>query len=169
MEVTRSWTTREGRPFRHSRSLGLSNAGGWEDRLDLIQEQAKLAKLRQEKLDLEIEETKGNLVLADAVEKHWKDKLLSFRGRMLSLPRKFSPLVRATSTDQEAEQLLVSGVYEALEELSGNGIPKRTRENRHRSQSSGKPATKANRQRVGGPKKKTQHRSKRRGRTVENS
>lgn len=77
---------------------------------------AQLAKL-------EYERQAGRLIETDSVLRHWMAYTANARAKLLSLPTRAAPRVFGMKTVAEIEGLLRDIVYEALNELAGDGIP----------------------------------------------
>ena len=86
------------------------------------QERAKLTKLQAEKVTLELEQQRGNLIPAEMVILGWQGLLANARAKLLALPPKVA--AQAVGADYvEIEQLFRGVIYEALDELAGDGVP----------------------------------------------
>lgn len=105
------------------RLIYLSNEAkeGSDIELELLDPQlqkARLDKARTEKVELEIDVLKGNLIPADQVERAWSDLIIAFRAKILSLHSKISPQLASLKTIPEIELKLKTELREALSELS---------------------------------------------------
>jgi phage terminase Nu1 subunit (DNA packaging protein) len=90
--------------------------------LDYTQERAKLTRLQAEKVTLELEQQRGNLLPLEMVIEGWQGQIANARARLLALPPKVA--AQAVGADYvEIEQLFKSVIYEALDELAGDGVP----------------------------------------------
>ena len=99
---------------------GTDAGGGKGERagLDLNYERAVLAKLQQEKLQLEISELRGDLVRASAVEARWLDMLAAIRAKLLALPSKLAVAIASPDRIQVAQDRAQALIHEALSELA---------------------------------------------------
>ncbi len=97
-----------------AKTLGLDVG----DKLNLNEENAKLRKLQQDRIRLELEVKKENLLDAHEVVNAWADLVLAFRAKMLTLPRSVAPAVAAESNVHAIERLVKARIYEALQELA---------------------------------------------------
>lgn len=88
------------------------------EKLDAIQEKAKLDKLKAELVELQVQERKGILVPSDLVEKTWSDRIIAFRQKVLGIPNRVAAPVAAISDPREIERKLDAVMREALSELS---------------------------------------------------
>lgn len=95
--------------------------------LDLNVERAKLARLQQEKLKLDLGEARGELVRMPLVEQHWIGMVANVRAKLLALPNRLAAQVAGPDRIQEVQNKAQALVYEALEEIAGDGIPEETR------------------------------------------
>ncbi len=98
----------------------LADSGG---DLDLAQERAQLARLQQEKLRIELGELRGELVRVPLVEVHWQAMIAAMRARLVGLPSKIAPQVSGPDGVAHAQDLIQTGVYEALAEIAGDAFP----------------------------------------------
>ena len=58
------------------------------------------------------------------VKDTWSDFIGNAKAKLLNIPTNLAHQVLATDTFNEAEELIKRSIYEALEELSGNGLPR---------------------------------------------
>lgn len=138
-------------------------------------ERARQAKENADHSSMRNAELRGELIRVTHVQEYWAQMVSSVRAKLLSLPRKLAPIARMTDTNAKCEAVLEATIYEALEELSSEGIPvnagKFGKFNRGRDGQDSEPdesgseivasAAKTNRQSVGRRKKKTKRRGKR--------
>lgn len=91
-----------------------------EDRPPLTkqEEETRLAKLRADKLEIELAETAGSLVKSEDVATAWVDILSRVKAKLTRIPSALAPLVHGKDTVFEVQETLEDGVREALEELS---------------------------------------------------
>lgn len=108
--------------IRHLREKAAGRgAGPMAGGLDLAQERAALARSQRTKIDLEIEVLQKTLIPAEQIEREWADIVASARAKLLAIPTRGASLVLAAEDRAEAEQILKSLVYEALDELARDG------------------------------------------------
>lgn len=86
--------------------------------IDLDHERARVQKLTADKLELHVRQRKRELLETEAVRDRWNLMLSNFRARVLQLPNKLLPLIQASASYAEAEQVFKSGVNECLTELA---------------------------------------------------
>jgi len=103
--------------YLRTRSQGLQNASG-----DLNEERTRLTKLQADKAQLEVQEMEESLVSVEKITEEWVGYVSNVRSKLLALPSKVSHRVQAAETYAEAEQILKESVYDALHELSNNGL-----------------------------------------------
>ena len=91
---------------------------------DMEKERARLTHHQANNEALKERETRGELISTELVLAGWQEKQAALRARLLPLPVKVAPLVIAANGDRvEIEETLKGAIYEALEELAGEGIP----------------------------------------------
>lgn len=132
---------------RHLRGVGVDSTG---TRYDYETERARLTKAQADKTELEAKELRGEMIRAEHVIEAWARMLGAMRARMLSLPQKAAPRARGAMSDEEAATLIEAEVLEALQELSDDGLPDRTRARRDGRTSDTAPAPEDDGQPVGG-------------------
>lgn len=153
--------------FESKDALPLIIVGRKETDKTLESERTRLASAQAEKTELEVEVIKGSLIPSESVEAVVNNMISSFRSKMLSLPTKAAPSVVQMADVAEAEELLRGFVYEALTELSNYDSEQySTSDDKQGGKASGA-ASDTDSKPVGGLKKKTVKRGKRRTRTVE--
>lgn len=96
---------------------------GVDNDYDYDTEKARLTHHQANIASLEEEIKRKNLLPADVVQSHWESLAANTRGKLLNIPGRLANSVMGTETVQEAERAAMELVREALEELSGNGIP----------------------------------------------
>lgn len=92
--------------------------------LDLGQERAKLTKLQAEKATLELEQQRGNLIPMELVIEGWQGQIANARAKLLALPPKAAAQTAGMERYVEIEHTVRDIIYEALDELAGDGVPK---------------------------------------------
>jgi hypothetical protein len=110
------------RQFR--REAGVTDDG---QIYDYEQERARLTKAQADKTELESQELRGEMVRVPEVVEEWARQTGAARSRMLSVPTKAGPRARSAGSDDEAAKVIEVEVLEALQELSIDGLPDRTR------------------------------------------
>jgi phage terminase Nu1 subunit (DNA packaging protein) len=86
------------------------------DGLDLSQERAALARMQRTKLELEVAELRGDLVRRALVSKALESQAVTFRSRLLALPRK-SALQISPENPRAIEAKLEAEAHAILTEL----------------------------------------------------
>ena len=92
--------------------------------LDYTQERAKLTRLQAEKVTLELEQQRGNLLPMELVIAAWQGHIANARAKMLALPPKAAAQAVGMESYLEVEQAITELIHEALDELSTDGLPK---------------------------------------------
>lgn len=93
--------------------------------LDLVAERAALAKAQREKIELELAETRGELVRVQDVLDTWAGHIGTAKQALLGLPAKAAGQIAPPGKTAEAEAVLRRLVKEALMELSESGSPRK--------------------------------------------
>jgi phage terminase Nu1 subunit (DNA packaging protein) len=100
----------------------LDNHSGGE--LDYTQERAKLTRLQAERVALDLEQQRGKLLPLEMVILAWQGQIANARAKLLALPPKVASQVLVMESYVEIEHTIRDIIYEALDELAGNGVPK---------------------------------------------
>jgi hypothetical protein len=93
------------------------------------------------------------MIPAEDVADEWQQMVGNARARLLGVPAKVAHLVMAADTFSDAEDILRIQIQEALDELSGSGIPARKRKTANGKDMEA--TAKADSKRVGRQKQKT--------------
>ena len=91
--------------------------------LDYTQERAKLTRLQAEKVTLELEQQRGNLLPMELVIAAWQGHVANARAKLLALPPKVASQVLGMESYVEVEHEIRDIIYEALDELAGDCVP----------------------------------------------
>lgn len=83
------------------------------------EDEQRLTAARADKVELEVQAKKGELIAVKEVEKKWAAMLIAFRGKMLTIPTALAPELSGMDSPAEIEALLRRSIHEALNELSG--------------------------------------------------
>jgi len=134
----------------------------------LPKQRTRLVTLQADKQALEVKKLKGELVPAKDIIEHWSNLLGAFRAKVLAIPPKAAQVALDATSLEDVEDHLEYFLIEALEELSGDGMPDEYKQVRQTSKADTKAANKDDGKRVGGQVQKTKPRSKRRARPVAN-
>jgi hypothetical protein len=89
-----------------------------KDKLDINQENAKIAVLKQRQHLLKLDELEGKLIPIEMVEDTWQKISGAIRARILSMPSKLAPRIAGTTDPRKVEDELIRECHEALIELS---------------------------------------------------
>ena len=96
---------------------------------DITEEKTRLTKAQADKAQLDVAVIEGKLVPTDQVENTWNNYIANCRGKLLTIPNKITHLVLASEDFAEIEKIIKNAIYEALQELANDPIPKEYREN----------------------------------------
>jgi phage terminase Nu1 subunit (DNA packaging protein) len=102
---------------------------------DIVEESTRLKKFQADKAELEVNQLEAKLIPAELVRTTWSDFVSNAKAKLLNMPTNLAHQVLGVESFIEAEELIKKSVYEALEELSQDGIP---REYAERAESSTK-------------------------------
>ena len=91
---------------------------------DIAEEKTRLTKAQADKAELEVSELEGKLIPAPLVQDTWTDFVANVRAKLLGMPSRLAHQMIATENYAEAEKLLKDSIYDALNELADNGIPR---------------------------------------------
>lgn len=100
--------------------LGVTQTG---EVYDYDAEKARLTFHQANIQQLEESIRRKDVIPADQVKEHWASLVSNARAKLMSLPGKIAVRVVGAATVQEAEREAKAMIYEALDELAGNGIP----------------------------------------------
>ena len=92
--------------------------------LDYTQERAKLTRLQAERATLDLEQQRGKLLPLEMVILAWQGQVANARAKLLALPPKVASQVLGIESYVEIEHTIRDIIYEALDELAGDSVPK---------------------------------------------
>lgn len=137
------------------------------EKLRLTTAQANKTEHEAEKERLQVEVLSKSLIPSEEVEKEWTEVLARVRAKLLTIPSKGASLVIAANSRIEAEGILKSLVWEALDELAkGGGADESSEESEPESPRDPEPATEPDSKPVGRRKPASKPGGKRRTRKV---
>ena len=90
--------------------------------LDHLSPTDKLAHARWEKAELELRVMRGELLARTEIVPLWQKAVLALRSRLLSIPSKLAPQIAPPSKVAQVKDAMTREIYEALEEVAGDGI-----------------------------------------------
>lgn len=90
---------------------------------DIVEESTRLKKFQADKAELEVNQLEGKLIPAELVRATWSTLVANAHAKFLNIPTNLAHQVLAVENFVEAEELIKKSIYEALEELSEDGIP----------------------------------------------
>lgn len=105
---------------RHKADLGIASDG---EVYDYDAERARLTYHQANTAALEEARKRKELILSDEVKAHWENMAANTRAKLLNLPGRLATALNEQSTVQERERVARELIYEALNELSGDGVP----------------------------------------------
>jgi phage terminase Nu1 subunit (DNA packaging protein) len=91
--------------------------------LDYTTERARLLKAQRTEVELRIASKRQDVLPTQEVVAYWGDMIGAAKAKLLSLPVKAAPLVMSCVDMAEVQHILDGLVREALNEISGDGIP----------------------------------------------
>lgn len=89
-----------------------------DGKLDPQQERAALDRARRESVEADNKKKAGELIHVEEVTAEWVKLLGIFKARLMALPMRLAPELLAASDLRTTENIVKSGIVEALEELS---------------------------------------------------
>jgi phage terminase Nu1 subunit (DNA packaging protein) len=105
---------------RFKADLGISSDG---EVYDYDAERARLTFHQANTASLEEARKKGELIPFEDVKTHWENLAANTRAKLLNLPGRLATALNEQSTVQERERVARELIYEALNELAGDGTP----------------------------------------------
>lgn len=105
---------------------------------DIVKETTRLKKFQADKAELEVNQLEGKLIPAQLVKDTWSDFVGNAKAKLLNIPNNLAHQVLAAEDFNQAEDLIKKSIYEALEELSQNGLPREYAERTETSTDSAK-------------------------------
>lgn len=90
--------------------------------IDRKVEEARLAKFKAAREELELQEKQGTLLSAAEVEETWTRILANFRAKLLALPSRLAPELADLTDPKEVQGFLKRAINETLEELSNTDV-----------------------------------------------
>ena len=91
---------------------------------DIVEESTRLKKFQADKAELEVNQLEAKLIPAELVKSTWNTFVANAKAKLLNVPTNLAHQVLAVEDFNAAEHLIKKSIYEALEELSGDGLPK---------------------------------------------
>ena len=90
---------------------------------DIVEETTRLKKFQADKAELEVNQLEGRLIPANLVESTWSTLVANAHAKFLNIPDNLAHRVAGANDYNERRDLIQKEIYEALEELSSDGIP----------------------------------------------
>ncbi len=85
---------------------------------DYYVERARHEQYKADLAQLDLKKKSGELIPVDDVVSDWGKMITACKTKMLALPSKVSPMLQTCDDVREMEQVIKSGILEALDELS---------------------------------------------------
>jgi phage terminase Nu1 subunit (DNA packaging protein) len=108
--------------YPSDRALAVIYAGDYDtgdgDVLQPQAEKARLDRLRANKVELELQIARGDVVMMSDVIESWAQVGTNIKNKLLSMPTKAAPLVLGCQSLPQVKEVLHELVREALDELS---------------------------------------------------
>jgi len=95
---------------------------------DITEEKTRLTKAQADKAQLDVAVLEGKLIPTDMVESTWLNYIANCRARLLTIPTKIAHLILACEDFKDAEKIIKDAIYETLEELANDPVPKEYRQ-----------------------------------------
>lgn len=95
---------------------------GAEGKLNLSDERARLAKAQADRVELEVQQLKGELIPAGVILENWEPIVGAARAKILAIPTKCKSAIPKL-TDRNVARIKAI-CRAALEDLANSGIPK---------------------------------------------
>src|SRR2546425_2389850 len=144
----------------------LATGGG---ELTLTDERTKLTRYQAALAELQYRKESGELIRAKRATQIWGEGVTAVRQRLLGLSTRLAPSVATSESIPEIKELIDTAVHEVLNELGNPNLEDFARIESSLESAEGLPPTsEIHSQPVGGRKKKTKSRIKRRARPVAN-
>ncbi len=89
---------------------------------DIAIDRGRLLKMQADKLAMEMDTAKGQLLDREEVKAGWINLLTRCRARLLAIPNRLAYQLTSTTNVHEIAQILKQAIYEALEELATKNI-----------------------------------------------
>ena len=105
---------------------------------DIVEESTRLKKFQADKAELEVNQLEGKLIPAELVKDTWSDFVGNAKAKLLNIPNNLAHQILAAEDFNQAEDLIKKSIYEALEELSQDGLPREYAERTETSTDSAK-------------------------------
>jgi len=85
---------------------------------DIAESRAFFEGYKAKLLELEYKEKQRELIPIDEIKEVWTELLKNFQSKVRSIPTKITPILTASSREEEVERILADSLDEALNELS---------------------------------------------------
>lgn len=144
-------------------------AGRSSGAYDLTEERARLVYHQANIEQLKEFEQRGHMVNAHAVVMTWQNMIAAARAKILAIPVKLAPVLLGAVDLRDIEDKLRAEIHDALDELTGSGLPPDIEERLHAIERGMEKSAEANPERVGRGKPKAVRRRQQRAGPVHHS
>jgi len=95
---------------------------------ELEEEKIRLTRAQADDKELDVAQKRGLLIPRDAVIEAWSGQKANMRAKLLNIPTKLAPLIVGENSIDVIKDKTQELIYEALEELANDGLPKEYRD-----------------------------------------
>lgn len=93
---------------------------------NLTSERTRLAKAQADNQELDLKVKRGELIPIPVIASHWQSMVMAMRSKLLAMPSKLAVAALDAGSLKEIEDVVTQLIYEALDEISEDGIPTET-------------------------------------------
>ncbi len=116
-------TTGKGTPLKHSIRFYIEQIQNGElNQLEI--EKIRLTAAQADDKELDVKQKRGELIPAEIVEIAWQGQKANMKAKLLNIPTKLAPLIVGVHAIEVIKEKTQELIYEALEELANDGIPR---------------------------------------------
>jgi phage terminase Nu1 subunit (DNA packaging protein) len=90
---------------------------------DIVEESTRLKKFQADKAELEVNQLEGKLIPAELIKDTWSSEIANAKAKFMNIPDNLAHRIAAANDYNERRDMIQKEIYEALEELAGDGIP----------------------------------------------
>lgn len=105
--------------WRVARESGGNAVGDDGNVINFDAERARLTKEQADKVAMQNDVLRGNLLDGRAVAEHWGTVIVNAKTRLLSIPTKAAPLLLGAKTMPQAREIVERFIIEVLHDLAG--------------------------------------------------
>ena len=119
--------TKQGTPLKASIARYIEFLKRGETSTPADREKVRLTAAQADLYELKSAELAGELIRRELVVEAWQQYVANARAKLLTIPTKSAGIVSHETETAVIEAIITDLVYEALEELSNDGIPEKYR------------------------------------------